>query len=46
MPAFNHLGRGINEIVDFLLTGKDSGDLPKTATTIPTCRSTATRATS
>jgi quinoprotein glucose dehydrogenase len=25
MPGFSHLGRGINEIVDFLLTGKDSG---------------------
>jgi quinoprotein glucose dehydrogenase len=24
MPGFSHLGRGINEIVDFLLTGKDS----------------------
>ena len=25
MPAFDYLGRGINEIVDFLLTGKDRG---------------------
>jgi quinoprotein glucose dehydrogenase len=25
MPAFDHLGRGINEIVDYLLTGKDNG---------------------
>src|SRR5436305_703130 len=25
MPGFSHLGRGINEIVDYLLTGKDSG---------------------
>lgn len=25
MPGFSHLGRGVNEIVDFLLTGKDSG---------------------
>jgi quinoprotein glucose dehydrogenase len=25
MPGFSHLGRGINEIVDFLLTGKDQG---------------------
>lgn len=25
MPGFEHLGRGINEIVDFLVTGKDSG---------------------
>jgi quinoprotein glucose dehydrogenase len=25
MPGFSHLGRGTNEIVDFLLTGKDSG---------------------
>jgi quinoprotein glucose dehydrogenase len=25
MPRFDYLGRGINEIVDFLLTGKDSG---------------------
>jgi quinoprotein glucose dehydrogenase len=25
MPGFSHLGRGINEIVDFLLTGKDTG---------------------
>jgi quinoprotein glucose dehydrogenase len=25
MPGFSHLGRGINEIVDFLLTGKDGG---------------------
>src|SRR5258708_17084357 len=25
MPGFDYLGRGINEIVDFLLTGKDSG---------------------
>jgi quinoprotein glucose dehydrogenase len=25
MPGFDHLGRGINEIVDFLLTGKDTG---------------------
>jgi len=25
MPGFDHLGRGINEIVDFLITGKDSG---------------------
>jgi quinoprotein glucose dehydrogenase len=25
MPAFDYLGRGVNEIVDFLLTGKDSG---------------------
>ena len=24
-PASSHLGRGINEIVDFLLTGKDTG---------------------
>jgi quinoprotein glucose dehydrogenase len=26
MPGFSHLGRGVGEIVDFLLTGKDSGD--------------------
>jgi quinoprotein glucose dehydrogenase len=25
MPGFDHLGREINEIVDFLLTGKDTG---------------------
>lgn len=25
MPSFDYLGRGINEIVDFLLTGKDTG---------------------
>ena len=25
MPSFNHLGRGVAEIVDFLLTGKDTG---------------------
>jgi quinoprotein glucose dehydrogenase len=25
MPRFDYLGRGINEIVDFLLTGKDTG---------------------
>lgn len=25
MPGFDYLGRGVNEIVDFLLTGKDSG---------------------
>jgi quinoprotein glucose dehydrogenase len=25
MPAFDYLGRGINEIVDFLITGKDGG---------------------
>ncbi len=25
MPGFDYLGRGINEIVDFLLTGKDAG---------------------
>ncbi len=25
MPAFSHLGRGVSEIVDFLLTGKDAG---------------------
>jgi quinoprotein glucose dehydrogenase len=25
MPGFSHLGRGINEIVDFLVTGKDAG---------------------
>lgn len=25
MPGFSHLGRGVSEIVDFLLTGKDSG---------------------
>ena len=25
MPAFNYLGRGVNEIVDFLITGKDTG---------------------
>ena len=25
MPGFAHLGRGVNEIVDFLLTGKDAG---------------------
>jgi quinoprotein glucose dehydrogenase len=24
MPGFDHLGRGINEIVDFLITGKDT----------------------
>ena len=30
MPGFDHLGRGINEIVDFLLTGKDNGSaVPK-----------------
>jgi quinoprotein glucose dehydrogenase len=27
MPGFSHLGRGVMEIVDFLLTGKDTGDL-------------------
>lgn len=25
MPGFSHLGRGVGEIVDFLLTGKDAG---------------------
>ena len=25
MPGFSHLGRGIDEIVEFLLTGKDTG---------------------
>ena len=25
MPGFSHLGRGVSEIVDFLLTGKDTG---------------------
>lgn len=25
MPGFDHLGRGVNEIVDFLITGKDTG---------------------
>jgi hypothetical protein len=25
MPGFSHLGRGINEIVEFLVTGKDTG---------------------
>lgn len=25
MPGFSHLGRGVAEIVDFLLTGKDTG---------------------
>ena len=25
MPGFDHLGRGINEIVEFLITGKDTG---------------------
>lgn len=25
MPGFDHLGRNINEIVEFLITGKDSG---------------------
>lgn len=28
MPAFSHLGKGIDEIVNFLLTGQDSGDAP------------------
>lgn len=32
MPGFDYLGRGINEIVDFLLTGKDAGSaVPKDA---------------
>ncbi len=32
MPGFDHLGRGINEIVDFLITGKDNGSaVPKDA---------------
>ena len=32
MPGFDYLGRGINEIVDFLLTGKDTGSaVPKDA---------------
>ena len=26
MPGFDHLGRNINEIVDFLITGKDTND--------------------
>jgi quinoprotein glucose dehydrogenase len=25
MPGFDHLGRGVNEIVEFLMTGKDAG---------------------
>lgn len=25
MPGYDHLGRNVNEIVDFLMTGKDSG---------------------
>ncbi len=29
MPGFSHLGRGVGEIVDFLLTGKDSGTVAK-----------------
>jgi quinoprotein glucose dehydrogenase len=30
MPGFDHLGRGINEIIDFLVTGKDTGSaVPK-----------------
>jgi quinoprotein glucose dehydrogenase len=32
MPGFSHLGRGVNEIVDFLLTGKDMGVLDPAAT--------------
>jgi len=24
MPGFDHLGRGINEIIDFLITGQDT----------------------
>ena len=32
MPGFDHLGRGINEIVDFLITGRDNGSaVPKDA---------------
>ena len=32
MPGFDHLGRGINELVDFLITGKDNGSaVPKDA---------------
>jgi quinoprotein glucose dehydrogenase len=31
MPGFSHLGRGVGEIVDFLLTGKDSGATDLTA---------------
>jgi quinoprotein glucose dehydrogenase len=27
MPGFSHLGRGVSEIVDFLLTGKDAGEV-------------------
>jgi quinoprotein glucose dehydrogenase len=27
MPGFSHLGRGIDQIVDFLVTGKDSGSI-------------------
>ncbi len=31
MPGFSHLGRGVGEIVDFLLTGKDTGAVDLTA---------------
>ena len=36
MPGFSHLGRGINEIVDFLITGRDKGAVdPATAAKDP-----------
>jgi quinoprotein glucose dehydrogenase len=31
MPGFGHLGRGVTEIVDFLLTGKDTGAVDQAA---------------
>lgn len=31
MPGFSHLGRGVGELVDFLLTGKDTGAVDLTA---------------
>ncbi len=27
MPAFDYLGRNVDEIVEFLITGKDSGQV-------------------
>ena len=46
MPGFDYLGRGINEIVDFLLTGKDTGVVdPARRRRTRTGRSIATKAT-
>ena len=35
MPGFDHLGRNMNEIVEFLMTGKDTGDVDAADTKDP-----------